>query len=74
VISGKSYTRIDLEMERDQYFQIMAVCLTERLTMDEFIVSAVMNLIAKQQQLNEQDATYHEEQITNFSSEGNPNE
>ena len=82
--SNRSYTRFDLEMERDQYFQIMAACLIKRVTIDEFIISAVMNLIGEKTQalvkdldlyevdpdLNE---TQDEEQEGIFIDEGNPN-
>ncbi len=78
-MSSKSYTRLDIEMERDQYFQIMAACLIKRQTFDEFIVTAIMNLIGEKTQqlvkdldLYEVDPDLNETQVNNFVSEGNP--
>ena len=41
----KSYTRVEIDIQRSQYFLIMEACLILRDTMDEFILDAISNYL-----------------------------
>ena len=63
----KKYTNFDLRLSRPLYFQMLEICLANKLTIDEFFHKAISEY------LNDKNKEHLEETINRFIDEGNPN-